>query len=181
MSRRLLSALQYPNAKDVDCTKNFRQIVSWLNENHIKRPNKTLKNVNSQDWDKDFEQYKKELGCPIFKTNLEDLQWILGYAIQNETINNKEKYIKHAVENLKICNVPDVVTENPLDKLDFHCPEFDTGIKELAKVLDITPHPDPLVTLKSVRNVISKRLSPSAVENPKEHILTGTPISFSRC
>ncbi|XP_019868582.1 RNA transcription, translation and transport factor protein [Aethina tumida] len=182
MSRRLLIALRYPKADIVDINNDFRNIILWLEENKIKIADSSLvnslKNINSPDWNKSFEQYKSELGCPLFKSNVEDLQWILGYAIQVETMKDKNRYLKHAVENLKISNKPDVVAENPLDKLDFKGKDFETGITELAKILDVKPHPDPLKTLRAVRKVVETRLNAKAVENPKDFIVTGTPFPF---
>uniref|UniRef100_A0A6P7FQH5 Uncharacterized protein E02H1.5-like n=1 Tax=Diabrotica virgifera virgifera TaxID=50390 RepID=A0A6P7FQH5_DIAVI len=80
-------------------------------------------------------------------------------------------YLKHAVENLQAKNVPAVVAENILDKLDFRSPEFAEGIKELAKVLNVVCHPDPLVTLKAVRKVVIQRMSPDCVEHPEKYVL----------
>nr|CAH7735069.1 unnamed protein product [Callosobruchus chinensis] len=79
--------------------------------------------------------------------------------------------MKHAVENIKSKNVPDVVAENPLDKLNFRSEEFTNGVNELAKILNTVPHPDPLVTLRAVRKVIVKRMAPDCVENPEKYIV----------
>lgn len=102
--------------------------------------------------------------------------------------------MKHAVENMQSQTTPNVVAENPLDKLDckyliigkildekifdwftVRSKDFAKGINELAKVLNITQHPDPLITLRAVRKVITQRLTPERVERPDEFILT---VSF---
>jgi len=97
-------------------------------------------------------------------------------------------YIKHAVENIITSNVPKVVAENPLDKLDcrfegvctftinlneflVRSQEFTDRINQLAKVLNITPYPNSLVTLQAVRKVICTRLAPECVEDPTKVIL----------
>jgi hypothetical protein len=80
-------------------------------------------------------------------------------------------YVKHAVENLQSTNVPSVVAENPLDKLNFQSKEFAEGITNVAKLLNITPHPDPLITLKAVAKMVTTRLSPQAQANPSEVII----------
>lgn len=50
--------------------------------------------------------------------------------------------------------------------------EFADGVNELAKILNVLPHSDPLVTLTAVRKVITKRMAPDRVENPDNYILT---------
>lgn len=40
------------------------------------------------------------------------------------------------------------------------------GVNRLAKQLNITPHPDHLVTLKAISKLIRTRLSPEALQKP---------------
>ncbi|KAJ8944697.1 hypothetical protein NQ314_009404 [Rhamnusium bicolor] len=184
MAKRLLNALGYPQADSLNLNDEvtFKKIIVWLEINRVRSapPNvlNTLKNFSARDWDNTYIRYKDGLGCPVLGTKLEELQWILGYAVQIETAANRNVYLKYAVENIQTSNVPSVVAENPLDKLDFRSKEFAEGIKELAKVLNIVPHSDPLVTLKAVRKVVTKRMAPDCVENPQKYILTGTPFPF---
>ncbi|CAH1955070.1 unnamed protein product [Acanthoscelides obtectus] len=72
---------------------------------------------------------------------------------------------------MKSKNVPDVVAENPLDKLNFRSNEFVDGVNELAKILNTVPHPDPLITLRAVRKVIVKRMAPDCVEHAEKYIV----------
>ncbi|XP_044264954.1 RNA transcription, translation and transport factor protein [Tribolium madens] len=183
MVKRLLSALEYPECDvNVNDEATFRKIVVWLEQNKINKANPNvangLKNITSNDWPNHFQKYQEILGLPNLQSHQEQLQWLLGYAVQIETHNNRQVYIKHAVENLKATNVPTVVTENPLDKLDFHSKEFAEGISKVAQLLNITPHPDPLVTLKAVTKLVTVRLSPQAQANPSEVVLKGTPFPF---
>lgn len=110
----------------------------WLETNKIKRGSPAnFKNITAQDWIKHFEDYKKALGCPAFTYRIEEVEWILGYVLQQEysskSKNNKQiltlptpltltlsedVYTKHAVENIKSISEPNVVAENPLDRLD---------------------------------------------------------------
>jgi hypothetical protein len=130
MVKRLLSALEYPQCDSVNINDvtTFRKIVVWLEQNKIQKasPNvqNGLKNIASGDWPNNFVKYKEELGCPNLQTPQEQLQWLLGFAVQVETHNKSDLYVKHAVENLQSTNVPSVVAENPLDKLNCEC----TGI-----------------------------------------------------
>ncbi|XP_068894364.1 RNA transcription, translation and transport factor protein [Tenebrio molitor] len=184
MVKRLLSALEYPQCDSVNINDvtTFRKIVVWLEQNKIQKasPNvqNGLKNIASGDWPNNFVKYKEELGCPNLQTPQEQLQWLLGFAVQIETHNKSDLYVKHAVENLQSTNVPSVVAENPLDKLNFQSKEFAEGITNVAKLLNITPHPDPLITLKAVAKMVTTRLSPQAQANPSEVIIKGTPFPF---
>jgi hypothetical protein len=130
----------------------FRKIVVWLEQNKIQKasPNvqNGLKNIGSSDWPNNFVKYKEELGCPNLQTPQEQLQWLLGFAVQVETHNKSIKvicflviknllhfnilgdlYVKHAVENLQSTNVPSVVAENPLDKLNCECTDIGIYLK----------------------------------------------------
>ncbi|KAJ8963281.1 hypothetical protein NQ318_018748 [Aromia moschata] len=182
MVKRLLNALEYPQVDSLNLNDDatFRSIIVWLETNKIRAAQpkvfESLKNIRWQNWDNVYNSYKDSLGCPVVATKLEELQWLLGYAVQIETAKNRNVYLKHAVENIKTSNVPSVVAENPLDKLDFRSKEFSDGIKELAKVLKIEPHSDPLVTLKAVRKVVTQRMAPDCVANPQKYI--GTPFPF---
>lgn len=49
-----------------------------------------LKNINANDWDHIFHKYKDNLGCPVLDSRLEELHWLLGYAIQQETARNSK-------------------------------------------------------------------------------------------
>lgn len=63
----------------------------WLEQNKIQKasPNvqNGLKNIGSGDWPNNFVKYKEELGCPNLQTPQEQLQWLLGFAVQVETHN----------------------------------------------------------------------------------------------
>lgn len=118
----------------------IRKIVLWLEANKIKKCSSNnasfFKNINSQDWPKHFDSYKRQVGCPSFANRLEEVEWLLGYVIQQEyssksnflqlktcyslmvLLFSENVYKQHAVENIKSLNVPSVVAENPLDKLD---------------------------------------------------------------
>lgn len=45
------------------------------------------------------------------------------------------------------------------------------GINKLAKMLNITPHPDPTITLKAVRHMITERFTETALKNPEQFII----------
>lgn len=72
----------------------FKNIIIWLETNKIKGapPNifNALKNINARDWDNIYIKYKDGLGCPVLETRLEELQWLLGYAIQIKASANSK-------------------------------------------------------------------------------------------
>lgn len=45
-------------------------------------------------------------------------------------------------------------------------PEFTKGVNSLAKLLNITPHPDHLITLQAISKLICTRLHSQALQNP---------------
>lgn len=81
---------------------------------------------------------------------------------------------------MKKSNVPNVVAENPLDKLDYSSREFVEGITNLSRILKIMPHPDPLVTLEACSKIVQKRLHQQALNKPKDYILKGTPYPYEQ-
>lgn len=182
--KRKLTAVGYPNPDiDVNDENEFKKIISWLEVNKIKLNNQhiasQLNNLKSSDWDKNFDDYKGKLGCPVtIKTRAAELDWFLGHALQIEYENQKNVWNKHAIEKLKTSNVPNVIADNPLDNLNFTSQEFSKGINELAQILKITPHPDPLITLEACSKIIQKRLHSQALENPNEYIVKGNPFPY---
>lgn len=44
--------------------------------------------------------------------------------------------------------------------------DFKNGVKSLAQILNITPHPNHFITLQAISKVICERLNPEALENP---------------
>ncbi|KAK9753443.1 RNA transcription, translation and transport factor protein [Popillia japonica] len=179
---RKLTALEYTNADKININNDqeFRKIVGWLEQYKIKQaPNDVatiLLNINSNDWNKAYEKYKNNLNCP--QNLMRELDWIAGVAIKRTYSANKTKFNKNAVENLKATNVPNIVTDNPLDVLDFTTNEFVNGIKNLARILKVSPYPDPMVTLEACRKVIETKMHPAALANPKDFIIKGTPFPY---
>lgn len=51
-----------------------------------------LKNLHANDWDNIYQKYKDNLGCPDLESKQEELHWLLGYAIQQETHKNSKYF-----------------------------------------------------------------------------------------
>lgn len=114
----------------------MRRVIVWLEETILKKYNnlQQLRNVNHPEWPNYFQSYKNAIGCPEFSTRSEDVEWLLGYVIQQKFVEKSKLvhflflftdsyflenvYNQHAVEHIKSENVPNVIAENPLDKLD---------------------------------------------------------------
>ncbi|CAG9766270.1 unnamed protein product [Ceutorhynchus assimilis] len=181
---KYLDALEYPDSQNLNFSneKTVREIVLWLETNKLKSAKssvlKGLQSQNSEEWNKHFEEYTGSCGGFSFNSPLEKLHWLLAKALCNEYAKNKQLYNSHAVEKIKASNVPKVVAENPLDRLDYSTQESKDRINELAKLLKITPSPDHLVTLSAVRKVICSRLSLDCAKNPENVIVKGTPFPY---
>nr|CAD7401444.1 unnamed protein product [Timema poppensis] len=56
--------------------------------------------------------------------------------------------------------------------------DFKKGVNALARLLNVTAHPDHLITLKAVSKVVQRRISAEALENPDSVIVKGQPFPF---
>lgn len=114
-----------------------------------------------------------------------------------------EKYKSVTANNVQknATNAPKVVSSNPLDNLDceyslisvcslvaYEIPtcvlcvivesdDFKKGVEGLARMLNITCHPDHLITLQAVSKLICERLNNEALQNPSS-IIPKVCISF---
>lgn len=82
------------NILEISDENELRKIIVWLEQNKIKKyksPN--FMKINAQDWPKNFESYKNQLGCPTFSSRIEEVQWLLGYVIQQEYSNGRKDII----------------------------------------------------------------------------------------
>lgn len=77
---------------------------------------------NMDQWEKAYVQYKIDLGMPQFQTPLEELSWIVSYAIRLEFLDAPESYKdlsseKVAEESSKSIK-PSIKNENFFDNMD---------------------------------------------------------------
>ncbi|KAF2879471.1 hypothetical protein ILUMI_26695 [Ignelater luminosus] len=185
MFKRKLSALNYPQVDSLNTSdeNEVKKVILWLEENKIKKykpeSRQNIRNINSSEWKKSYDKYKQDLACPIKSDVITDeLDWFIKYALELEYNSKKATYEKHTVENLKSASTPNVIAANPLDHLDFGGKDFESGVKNLAQILKISPHPNPLITLKAISKVVCNRLSRNAIEKPNDFIIKGTPFPF---
>lgn len=182
MFKRKLTALDYHSAESFDLNdeKQVRNLILWLEDQKIRHykieDRGPLRDVDSPDWIKTFNNYCNDISSPV-KSNriVEHLEWLLTFAVRLEYSDNVEKYINQTSEEVKKNNInaPKVISSNPLDNMDFESAEFKNGINALAKLLNITPHPDHLITLRAVSKLICQRLCTEALESPDSVVPKG--------
>uniref|UniRef100_A0A336LPN2 CSON010682 protein n=1 Tax=Culicoides sonorensis TaxID=179676 RepID=A0A336LPN2_CULSO len=184
MFKSKLIALEHHSATNVniDDPKEFRNLVLWLEDQKIRHykieDRAGLRNINNgPEWEKAFEKYKQDLGCPnIFTTQIEILSWMLGFATKLEYGDHVDKYRPICAE--KFTNdsnqgaAPTIKSTNPFDNLDFNSKEFEMSVRNLALKFDIPHHPDHLVLLQAIARLAKNNFS---VEALKEQIPEGKP------
>ncbi|XP_067119912.1 RNA transcription, translation and transport factor protein [Centruroides vittatus] len=184
MFKRKLSALGFHKTDDFDvnsCT-DLQSLVVWLEDQKIRHykieERECLRNIGNTNWKENFSKYLNDLGCPF---NHDDkaavIDWLLGLAVRLDYGDNREKYKDATSENIKNkINAPVVVQKNPLDNLDFDSPEFKAGVASLASLLNITQHPNHLITLKAICTFVKDRLSDKAIAAAKDKKFEGKPF-----
>ncbi|XP_054265133.1 RNA transcription, translation and transport factor protein [Macrosteles quadrilineatus] len=183
MFKRKLLALKYhsPDAFVISDEKQVRNLVLWLEDQKIRQykveERAELRDTESPNWPATFKQYCLDVACPVQGKLSEQLEWLLGFAVRLEFADNLEKYKKRTSEEVVKNNIkaPKVISSNPLDNLDFESIEFKNGVNGLAAVLQVTPHPDHLVTLRAISRLVSKRLNSDALDNPDTVVPKGKP------
>nr|CAG4646470.1 EOG090X0ARU [Macrothrix elegans] len=167
MFRRKLNALGYPNPETFNSSdeKQFRNAIVWLEDQKIRRykieERELIRNTTTEDWNKAFEQYTLDLDCPFSNiTRSEILDWLLSLAIQLEFNEKPEAYAetKKPQDNTKPTNT------NPLDNLDFNSTDFVAGVNHLADLLQVPRHPNHLITLEGICNLIEEKFSQEALK-----------------
>jgi len=187
MLKRKLSALDYHSAEKFDAKnqQEYRSLVIWLEDQkirHFKIEERTeLRDLDSHSWPKAFHSYLASLACPLLSGSpTEILDWLVGQAVKLEYGDNNDEYVKYTAEFVKQSRAtqPKIVSNNPLDNMDFNAPEFKAGVEALAEYLKVTKHPDHLITLQAVCKLVSQRYNAKAVENPDLVVPEGQAFPF---
>ncbi|XP_046492066.1 RNA transcription, translation and transport factor protein [Neodiprion pinetum] len=182
MFKRKLKALDYIDRDKINANdpQHFRKLVVWLEDQKIRHykieDRKDIRDINSTSWPETFKRYCEDVACPITTQPVDQLEWLIGFAIKLEFEDNYKKYQPITGKSLKDMNkpvAPNIKSSNPLDNLDFHSAEFKNGIEELRKLLCIPRHSDHLVTLQACSKIVCKRLNAEALLNPKSIVLKG--------
>ncbi|XP_017481884.1 PREDICTED: UPF0568 protein C14orf166 homolog [Rhagoletis zephyria] len=188
MIKLKLEALEHPTPSNVDINdrKVFASTILWLEDQKIRQyrieDREDLRKVDQLDiWEQAYENYKADLGMPQFCTPIEEITWVLGYAIRLEFLDAPENY--KAINSIEVSKqqnkslAPSIKAENFFDNLDFNHKDFIAGVRSLANKLKIPHHPNHLVQLEAIARVVHERLSPSAKNRQP---ITGTPFPFEK-
>ncbi|KAK1123749.1 hypothetical protein K0M31_008444 [Melipona bicolor] len=191
MFKRRLQALGYLEWKKVNINdpQHFRKVVLWLEDQKIRQydiqDRKDLRNIKSEYWPKAFAKYCKDVQCPIFDNDVDQLEWLIGCAIWLEADNDIKQYSQNIKEmKLKMkqeASVPRLKSKNPLDNLDFENNKFQEGVYCVAKLLRIPRHSNHLVTLKACSKLVQRRLNSECLRNPNSKIVRGKPFPIMNC
>lgn len=124
-----------------------------------------LRKIESSTWEAVYKKYLADLECPVKNERKEEeLEWLLTFSV---ALNYQENLAKYNAEDTRSqSSAPKVTSENPLDNMDFHSPDFIQGVNKLASIFQIDHQPDHLLTLKAVAKLVTTRLSEKAIKDP---------------
>lgn len=178
MFRRKLKALNYHSPEEsisLSNTENLKPLVVWLEDQkirHYKIEDRTpLREKNGREWVLMFKKYLTALECP-YAVELDlpaVLDWLLGVAVRYEfgEVAESNPDIRQGLGREAVfASLPRQLSQPGKSALDIDVtdPIFISGTQALAKILKITPHPDPSVLLEAARIVIQEKLTESALE-----------------
>ncbi|XP_053969230.1 RNA transcription, translation and transport factor protein [Anastrepha ludens] len=188
MIKLKLEALEHPAPSSVDINdrKVFASTILWLEDQKIRQykieDREDLRLVDQLDiWEQAYDNYKTDLCMPQFCTPLEEITWLLGYAIRLEFLDSPENY--KAINSIEVSKqqnksvTPSIKAENFFDNMDFNHKDFIAGIRSMANKLKVPHHPNHLVQLEAIARIVHERLSPSA---KNRQAITGTPFPFEK-
>lgn len=135
----------------------------WLEDQKIRHyrieDREPLRNINDYNtWSVAFEKYKNDVGVPKFDTRIEDLDWILGFAVRLEYMDRSDDFkgITGAlIEESKKPTEPTTSSKNPFDSMDMTCEDFEQGVRRLGRMLNIAHHPDHLKVFMNILTIFS--------------------------
>ncbi|TMW53076.1 hypothetical protein DOY81_001804 [Sarcophaga bullata] len=188
MLRIKLEALEHPTPDKLDYNdrKIFASTILWLEDQKIRtykiEDRENLRRMdNMQVWEEAYTQYKNDLGMPQFETPLEELSWLLSYAIRLEFLDAPDAYKNlnsaEVAQKINKSIAPSIQNENFFDNMDFNHKDFVGGIRALASKLKIPHHPNHLIQLEAIARVVKERLS-LATKNREP--IVGTPFPFEK-
>lgn len=128
--------------------KDFASTVYWLEDQKIRQyrveDRQSLSAIDNQHaWITAYEKYKIALNVPNLPNRLEELEWILGYAIRLEYMDNSSEFqsiTAEKMEQLKKMANPTTTSKNPFDAMDMSCEDFEHGVSKLSRLLNIENH-----------------------------------------
>lgn len=195
--QRKLKALNYhtPSVTPIhDDSTQLKTLVVWLEDQKIRyykidEREPLRSESDSNNWLTIFKKYLSDIKCPhdVDNSLTSCLHWLIDEAVRCEyndackTHPNLGKGLK-TIEEIKV----DQAHQSALD-VSSSDPIFEKGITALAKLLQITTHPDPTVLLAACRLVIEEKLSDASLtkaqegstKKPKNHDITPKQCGFN--
>ena len=107
--------------------KVFASTILWLEDQKIRtykiEDRENLRRMNNtQAWEEAYTQYKNDLGMPQFETPLEELSWLLSYAIRLEFLDAPDAYKNlnsaEVAQKINKSIAPSIQNENFFDNMD---------------------------------------------------------------
>ena len=174
---RKLKALDYHSAENINIhdPQDLKLLVIWLEDQKIRHykieDRAGLHNHAEEKWKQTFKQYLSALECPFNPdTQLQSVvDWLLGVAVRYEYGDAAKEHsdlrcgivpsaLGTAVQQTLSGRSNSALDIDPSDKT------FCAGVQALAKIVQVTRHPDPSVLLEAVRIVVAEKLSALAME-----------------
>ena len=178
--QRKLQALDYHLADNINVkdSQDLKMLVVWLEDQKIRHykigDREDLHNHSGEAWKRTFKRYLNELECPF---NLDSqlmsvLDWLLGVAIRYEygDISKTHPELRCALASESTKQPLSALSHSSKSALNIDSSDaiFMTGVKALARIVQVTEHPDISVLLEAVRIVIEEKLSVKKCENGVE-------------
>ena len=186
MLRRKLQALEYHSAStfNPEASADLQALAVWLEDQKIRHlkieERDALREVEPEGkWRDAFAGYLAKLECPydLASQRTATLDWLLGVALRYDYADAAESQpdlrrgLTAVAPGLATPTATPTSAQHPSSAggkspLDFDPTDatFRAGVEALAKIVKVTPHPDPAVLLEAVRLVIQEKLSPQALE-----------------
>ena len=176
---RKLKGLDYHSTGDIniDDPQDLKILITWLENQKIRHykieDRAGLHNHEGEEWKRTFKKYLSDLECPFDpNTQLPSVvDWLLGIAVRYDygdaVKEHPELRCGLTAEPAKVA--PQVLLGSSKSALDIDPSDapFKAGVEALAKIVQVTKHPDPSVLLEAVRIVIDEKLSSSSLEAAK--------------
>ncbi|XP_038046996.1 RNA transcription, translation and transport factor protein-like [Patiria miniata] len=165
MFRRKLEALGY-HQTDIDITDemNWRNFVIWLEDQKIRmykiEERQPLRKFISGEWPEIFQQYLKDLHCPLDgQDRLAACEWLLAHAVRLDYGENVDKYKAVTGGALSRQNSSQAGSDDPFENVDVTSPDFNAGLTSVCQLLNIPQHYDRVTTLEAISILIQERLA----------------------
>lgn len=175
--QRKLQALDFhsPTNIDIDNPNDLKILVVWLEDLKIRyykiEDRGPLRSNTGDNWIAAFKNYTTALQCPYdpVQSLYATVDWLLGTALRYEFSEKVESH-PELQRGLKVGgaqanHLPVTSTALNIDPLDAI---FKKGVEALARILQVTKHPDPTIVLAACRLVIEEKLNEETLKTVAE-------------